>query len=502
MLGTGPPEKDVVFSGGIAVPDIFISYRRNDSQGEAGRLFDDLAKHFGENGVYMDVAAIEPGRDFRKAIEEGVTKCGVLLVLMGPQWVDAKDERGARRLDDPSDFVRIETASALKRDIPVIPVLVRNARMPSGAQLPDDLKELVYRNCIELTHARWKSDVQLLVDALRRLVGGGDKPAASAGAVRSGGPQAKVAASTRESIDSTTFDTGMLLRVARELADYIGPIASIVVKRAASHCDSLEELYLKISEEIDSPEGREKFLLGHAPVPRTPSPPAVTMPSVPLALVGSPPTSDSESDRPATEGVSPPEVAKHSASRTKYVFLTVALGVLLIVAIAIVVAEHRSSRKPEVTETARATQNTGKPSLIPKSAPGQAASPATEIEPAMRAKLSENAVPHAKAERLPESTERVHVPEDVSNKMRIEPAVTPVYPVLARQARIQGMVVLDANISRHGVVESLTVVSGPALLISAAMDAAKQWRYRPYMVKGKLVPVNTQVSVNFAITNQ
>ena len=149
---------------------IFISYRRSDSQGEAGRLFDDLVQHFGEQTVFMDVAAIEAGRDFRKAIEEGVAKCGVLLVMIGVGWLDAKDERGARRLDDPSDFVRIETASALKRDIPVIPVLVRGAKMPSAEQLPEELKELAYRNCIELTHARWKSDMQLLIEALRRLL--------------------------------------------------------------------------------------------------------------------------------------------------------------------------------------------------------------------------------------------------------------------------------------------------------------------------------------------
>jgi hypothetical protein len=73
---------------------IFVSYRRSDSQGEAGRLFDDLVKHFGEQKVFIDVAAIEAGRDFRKAIEEGVVQCGVLLVLIGPEWLNAKDETG------------------------------------------------------------------------------------------------------------------------------------------------------------------------------------------------------------------------------------------------------------------------------------------------------------------------------------------------------------------------------------------------------------------------
>ncbi len=147
---------------------IFISYRRNDTEGEAGRLFDDLVSEFGENSVFMDVAAIEAGRDFRKVIDESVSTCGILLAIVGKNWLDAKDENGKRRLDDPMDFVRLETASALRRDIPVIPVLVRGAKMPRPEELPEDLRDLAYRNCVELTHARWGSDLQLLVDALRR----------------------------------------------------------------------------------------------------------------------------------------------------------------------------------------------------------------------------------------------------------------------------------------------------------------------------------------------
>lgn len=150
---------------------IFISYRRNDSEGEAGRLFDDLVEHFGNDSVFMDVTAIEAGRDFRKAIDESVATCGVLLAIIGSNWVDAKNEAGGRRLEDAADFVRLETASALKRDIPVIPVLVRGARMPRPNQLPDDLKDLAYRNGVELTHARWGSDLQLLIKALDPYVG-------------------------------------------------------------------------------------------------------------------------------------------------------------------------------------------------------------------------------------------------------------------------------------------------------------------------------------------
>jgi hypothetical protein len=149
---------------------IFISYRRDDSEGQAGRLFGDLAAHFGEEAVFMDVAGIEPGRDFRRVIDEHVSTCGVLLAIIGKSWIDTKDETGRRRLEDPMDFVRLETATALKRDIPVVPVLVGGTRMPRQEQLPPDLEALAYRNGVELTHARWDSDVQVLIKSLSRYV--------------------------------------------------------------------------------------------------------------------------------------------------------------------------------------------------------------------------------------------------------------------------------------------------------------------------------------------
>lgn len=169
---------------------IFLSYRRDDAEGEAGRLFDDLAAQFGESSVFMDVAGIEVGRDFRKAIDESVSGCGVLLAIIGKDWISATNEAGQRRLDDPSDFVRLETASALKRDIPVIPVLVRNAKMPRADQLPDDLKELAYRNGVELTHARWSSDLQFLIKALRPLL---EQPATTVHAQKHPGWKTRVA---------------------------------------------------------------------------------------------------------------------------------------------------------------------------------------------------------------------------------------------------------------------------------------------------------------------
>lgn len=200
---------------------IFISYRREDSEGQAGRLFDDLSNHFGEDTVFMDVAGIEPGRDFRRVIDEHVASCGVLLAIIGKNWIDAKDEDGHLRLDDPMDFVRLETASALKRDIPVVPVLVHGARMPRAEQLPDDLKELAFRNGVELTHARWDSDVQVLIKALSPYVTALHKP--------DGGAPDKAVAPARQPTGTSDVMPPPVAPVAKKNVGIIVALATVVV---------------------------------------------------------------------------------------------------------------------------------------------------------------------------------------------------------------------------------------------------------------------------------
>jgi len=149
---------------------IFISYRRDDAEGEAGRLFDDLVRVYGDDSVFMDVAGIAPGSDFRKAIDENVATCGVFLTIIGPNWATVAHPDGGRRLDDTNDFVRLEVGSALARNIAVIPVLVHDARMPHPDQLPENIRDLAFRNSVEISHARWNSDVQLLIAALKQYV--------------------------------------------------------------------------------------------------------------------------------------------------------------------------------------------------------------------------------------------------------------------------------------------------------------------------------------------
>ena len=152
------------------MPGIFISYRRDDSQGEARHLFDDLKQHFGSNFVFMDVTTIGPGEDFRKAIDDAVKSCDALIVLIGKRWLGSTNPAGQRRLDEAMDFVRLEITIALQRNVRVIPVLVQDAPMFSEHDLPEDLKPLVWRNAIELSHSRWDYDLQNLMQALDRIV--------------------------------------------------------------------------------------------------------------------------------------------------------------------------------------------------------------------------------------------------------------------------------------------------------------------------------------------
>lgn len=238
---------------------IFISYRRQDSEGEAGRLFDDLVAHFGERTVFMDVATIQPGHDFRKAIDTNVSKCDVLLAIIGPGWLDARSTGEERRLDDPNDFVRIETAAALRRDIAVIPVLVRGAKMPRVEGLPGELADLAYRNAVELTHARWKSDVQVLIAALRSL---GTEPDTVIGAGRpAGAAQGPLAAHQASvSVAAPKLDPAIVAAVTHDLAQFIGPIAEVVVSRLALGRASELELRRAAAGEIDDAADRARFL--------------------------------------------------------------------------------------------------------------------------------------------------------------------------------------------------------------------------------------------------
>ena len=143
-----------------------ISYRREDTQHFAGRIHDRLAGKFGADDVFMDIDAIDPGDDFTEAIDRALESAVALVAIIGPGWLDARDDGGNRRLENPADFVRLEIATALDRDIRVIPLLAEDARMPSADELPDDLRALSTRQAISIRHDRFHADASELVEAL------------------------------------------------------------------------------------------------------------------------------------------------------------------------------------------------------------------------------------------------------------------------------------------------------------------------------------------------
>ena len=152
------------------MPGIFISYRRDDSAAEASHLYADLSEHFGEDLVFRDIYTLEPGADYVEALERFADSCDVLVTLIGRRWLTATDAKGRRRLDDPEDLHRLEIATALRRNVRVIPVLLQGATMPGPEDLPGDLVKLVRRNAYEISDSRWRYDVGRLIQALERIV--------------------------------------------------------------------------------------------------------------------------------------------------------------------------------------------------------------------------------------------------------------------------------------------------------------------------------------------
>jgi TIR domain len=163
------------------VARIFLSYRRDDSAGHAHRLYDWLSARFGEDSVFMDLVAIEPGENFAAAIQRSVGSVDVLLAVIGKGWLTALDPRSEnRRLDDAPDYVRLEIKVALERKIRVIPVLVGDATIPAAEDLPEDLKALAQRNALELNEPHWKDGVDRLIKTIGRVLDEDARPGAQA----------------------------------------------------------------------------------------------------------------------------------------------------------------------------------------------------------------------------------------------------------------------------------------------------------------------------------
>ncbi|MEZ5997963.1 MAG: toll/interleukin-1 receptor domain-containing protein [Hyphomonas sp.] len=138
---------------------IFVSYRRDDTAHVAGRIHDALSARFGRDRIFMDVDSVAPGEDFVRKIENTVAESGAMIVVMGPNWLNAQTKDGNRRIDLPGDFVRLEVSNALKRGLRIIPVLVDGAPMPRAEDLPDDVAQLVRHNALSINHTTFRRDI-------------------------------------------------------------------------------------------------------------------------------------------------------------------------------------------------------------------------------------------------------------------------------------------------------------------------------------------------------
>jgi len=172
----------------MAAGQVFFNYRRSDSQGTAGRLADALSRHFGPSRVFMDVGDIAPGTDFTQVLEDAVASAAVMLVVIGPRWLESAAGDGRKRLDNPDDFVRVEIESALNHGLPMIPVLVDGAEFPSAEALPPSLAPITRRQAIFIRNDSFQRDIAPLLEAVEHFIGraSGEAPASgSHGTARS-----------------------------------------------------------------------------------------------------------------------------------------------------------------------------------------------------------------------------------------------------------------------------------------------------------------------------
>src|SRR3954468_10403415 len=150
------------------MPNIFISYRREDSPASARLIYERLTEWFGDGSIFMDVEQIELGENWQDVLKERVARCDAMLAVIGPHWLTIANAKGGRRLDDADDFVRGEIREAIRRGKKVIPVLVDGALLPAFDQLPPDLAALAGLQAQTVTHPRFDKDVETLIEAVGR----------------------------------------------------------------------------------------------------------------------------------------------------------------------------------------------------------------------------------------------------------------------------------------------------------------------------------------------
>jgi hypothetical protein len=152
------------------MPNIVVSYRRDDSKWIAGRVFDHLEAQYGKGRVFMDIDSIPYGLDFREHIRNTLDRCDILVVVIGPRWLETNEEGHARILAE-TDWVRIEIEAALARKIPVIPALIDRARMPKPSELPESMQSFAFRQAADIDSGRdFRAHMERLIRSMNDLL--------------------------------------------------------------------------------------------------------------------------------------------------------------------------------------------------------------------------------------------------------------------------------------------------------------------------------------------
>jgi TonB family protein len=437
---------------------IFISYRREDSSGYAGRLFDSLEHRFGKTNIFMDIDSLAPGVDFFQVINSSVGSCDLLLAVIGKNWLSAKDEDGRARLENPEDFVRLEISAALKRDIRVIPVLVGGARMPRSQELPEELEGLARRQAFALHDDAWRPRIDWLIRNIEA--------------------HEETARTTREEQQR---------REAAEAAQKLER-ERIEAGRAAALREAEQE---RVAQEAEQARKAEHARLEQDQKAAPKDAPAAAE-TAPFQLLSEPRPSGSRYRRVVTGAA------------------VAASAVLLAVVIM-----HFLSSTPPVQKTTDASSENANASATPAVAPAVEHSTPTKPRVFNSPSATDSKDTHEefppKKKKTTESTSNMtrqpqnvpHGPVPIGGRVaeaNLMHKVQPTYPAVAKSARVQGTVEFTATISKEGDVEDLQLVRGHPLLVDAARDAVKQWKYRPTLLNGEPVEVITDVILNFTLS--
>jgi tetratricopeptide (TPR) repeat protein len=162
---------DDIWNGSMS-NKIFVNYRRADAAADARSIFQRLAQTIGRDQLFIDIDSIEKGSHFPSVLDRVLNQCRVMLVIIGRDWIDAKNEKGARRLSDPNDYVRLEIATALRREIPIIPVRIDGAPLPASKELPPDIGKMCSYQARIVTHENFSSDMVALQHDIERWLHG------------------------------------------------------------------------------------------------------------------------------------------------------------------------------------------------------------------------------------------------------------------------------------------------------------------------------------------